>query len=55
MRSRSASAWVPISESLRFVIEQQMPERYASGQLPSVLGYFVGKRAGRWVRLGSIA
>lgn len=55
LTSRSAPAWVPISKGLRFVIEQQMPERYAPGQLPSVLGYFVGRRAGRWVRLGSIA
>ena len=55
LTSRSTPDWVPVGKSLRFVIEQQMPERYAPGQLPSVLGYFVGKRDGHWLRLGSIA
>jgi hypothetical protein len=52
--SRTKSDWVPVSNSLRFVIEQKMPQRYVSGQLPSVLGYFIGKRGGHWLRLGSI-
>jgi len=51
--------WVPVGKSLRFVIEQQPGERYVApnedGQLPSVLGYFMGKRGNRWLRLGSIA
>lgn len=56
LRPPATSAWLPISEGLRFVIEQQTPERYASpGQLPSVLGYFVSKHEGHWLRLGSIA
>jgi hypothetical protein len=55
LTSRPSSDWIPIGRSLRFVIEQQAPERYAPGQLPSVLGYFMGKHAGHWVRLGSIA
>jgi len=50
-----SSHWVPIGNSLRFVIEQQMPERYAPGPLPSVLGYFMGHRGGHWIRLDSIA
>jgi hypothetical protein len=55
LASRPASKWVPINSSLRFIIEQQMPQRYVSGKLPSVLGYFIGKRAGRWIRLSSTA
>lgn len=52
----AASTSLPISESLRFVIEQQTPGRYVPpGQVPSVLGYFVGKHEGHWLRLGSIA
>lgn len=47
---------MPIGKSLRFVIEQRAPERYASpGELPSVLGYFISKHDGHWLRLGSIA
>jgi hypothetical protein len=56
LRAPSTSDWVPISKSLRFVIEQQTPERNAGpGQLPSVLGYFIGKHGGGWLRLSSIA
>ncbi|HVS78082.1 MAG TPA: hypothetical protein VHE11_14180 [Steroidobacteraceae bacterium] len=56
LRPPSTSDWVPIGKTLRFVIEQQTPERDAGpAQLPSVLGYFVGKHGGRWLRLGSIA
>jgi hypothetical protein len=55
LTSRSTPDWIRVDKSLRFVIEQQMPQRYVPGQLPSVLGYFVGKRDGRWIRLGSIA
>lgn len=55
LTSRSQCNWVPITKSLRFVIEQQMPQRYVAGQLPSVLGYFMGRLGGRWLRLGSIA
>jgi hypothetical protein len=56
LRPPSTSDWVPISKRLRFVIEQRTPERDAGpGQLPSVLGYFICKRGGRWLRLGSIA
>jgi hypothetical protein len=52
----AASTSLPISESLRFVIEQQTPARYVPpGKVPSVLGYFVSKHEGHWVRLGSIA
>ena len=40
---------------LRFIIEQQMPERNAAGPLPSVLGYFLVKHEGHWLRLASIA
>jgi len=56
VRPSSTSDWLPITPGLRFVIEQQTPERrVGGGQLPSVLGYFVGKHDGRWLRLGSIA
>ena len=55
LRKDPTSEWIPITTTLRFVVEQRMPERYASGQLPSVLGYFIGKRGNRWLRLGSIA
>jgi hypothetical protein len=56
LRPPATSTSLPISEGLRFVIEQQTPERYASpGQLPSVLGYFVSKHEGHWLRLKSIA
>jgi hypothetical protein len=56
LRPGSKSNWLPIGKGLRFVIEQQMPERdVGAGQAPSVLGYFMGKRAGNWLRLGSVA
>jgi hypothetical protein len=56
LRPPSTSNWLAISSGLRFVIEQQAPERDAgAGQLPSVLGYFIAKRDGRWVRLNSTA
>lgn len=56
LRPPATSHWLPIRDNLRFVIEQQAPERDAgAGQLPSVLGYFIGNHDGRWVRLGSIA
>lgn len=56
LRPPAASTPLPISEGLRFVIEQQAPERYGSrGEFPSVLGYFMSKHHGRWLRLGSIA
>lgn len=55
LRSSPRPNWIPIGKSLRFVIEQQMPQRYTRGQFPSVLGYFMGKDAGHWIRLGSIA
>jgi len=55
LRTLPKPDWIPIGKSLRFVIEQQMPQRYTRGQLPSVLGYFMGKHAGHWIRLGSIA
>jgi hypothetical protein len=55
LTSQSISNWVPINRGLRFIVEQQMPQRHAAGQLPSVLGYFVAKHDGRWLRLGSIA
>lgn len=56
LRPPATSTSLPISDGLRFVIEQQTPERYASpGELPSVLGYFMSKHDGRWLRLGSIA
>lgn len=59
LTKRSTPDWLPISNGLRFVIEQQMPQRYVArqgpGQVQSVLGYFVGKRGGRWIRLDSIA
>jgi len=55
LRRPATSDWVPISRNLRFVIEQQTPERYVAGRLPSVLGYFVARRGGQWVRLGSIS
>lgn len=56
LRPPATSNSVPIIQGLRFVIEQQTPERYASpGQLPSVLGYFIGKHGDQWLRLGSIA
>jgi hypothetical protein len=47
--------WIAVTRNLRFVIEQQMPQRHVSGQLPSVLGYFMAKRGSQWLRLGSIA
>jgi hypothetical protein len=55
LRPPATSASLPISEGLRFVIEHQTPERYAPGELPSVLGYFISKHDGHWLRLGSIA
>lgn len=56
LRPPSTSDWLPINGSLRFVIEQQAPERDPGpGQSTSVLGYFIGMHDGRWVRLGSIA
>lgn len=51
--------WLPVGKSLRFVIEQQSGDRHVApnvdGQLPSVLGYFMGERGGRWLQFGSIA
>lgn len=55
LRPNSTTDWLPISNSLRFVIEQRAPERDAATGQPSVLGYFVGKHDGRWVRLSSAA
>ena len=49
----SAPAWVPISDSLGFVIQQKRPAR-AGEQLPAALGYFVVKRDGHWLRLDSL-
>lgn len=49
----SASARVPISDSLGFVIQQKRPAR-AGEQLPTALGYFVVKRDGHWLRLDSL-
>lgn len=56
LRPPPESDGMPIGKGLRFVIEQQAPEREAGpGQLPSVLGYFVAEHEGRWFRLGSSA
>ena len=56
LRPPTTSHWIPVGENLRFVIEQQMPERdVGPGQSPGVLGYFMGKRGGRWLRLRSTA
>ena len=56
LRPPATSTSLPIGSALRFVIEQQAPERYASpGQLPSVLGYFMSRQDGQWLRLGSSA
>jgi hypothetical protein len=56
LRPPSTADWLPISKSLRFVVEQRTPERDAgAGQLPSVLGYFISERDGSWIRLDSIA
>ena len=56
LRPPATSTSLSISDGLRFVIEQQAPERYGSpGELPSVLGYFMSKHDGHWLRLGSIA
>ncbi|HEX5459784.1 MAG TPA: hypothetical protein VFX20_07415 [Steroidobacteraceae bacterium] len=56
LRPPATSHWLPISGNLRFVVEHQAPERDAgAGQLPSVLGYFVGRHDGHWLRLGSSA
>jgi hypothetical protein len=56
LRPPATSHWLPINGNLRFAVEQQAPERDAgAGQLPSVLGYFVGRHDGHWLRLGSSA
>lgn len=59
LRAPSTRNWMPVGTGLRFVIEQRTGERYVvphgPGQLPSVLGYFMGKRAGHWLRLDPIA
>ena len=56
LRPPTTSHWIPIGGKLRFVIEQQMPERdVGPEQSPCVLGYFMGKRDGRWLRLRSSA
>lgn len=56
LRQPSTSGGLSINRKLRFVIEQQTPESYVgSGQSPSVLGYFISKPGGRWLRLDSIA
>lgn len=56
LRPPATSTALSINDGLRFVIQQQSPERYGSpGPLPSVLGYFVTRHEGHWLRLGSIA
>lgn len=58
LRAPSTGNWIPVGTNLRFVIEQRMGERHVvpqgPGQLPSVLGYFMRKRGGHWLRLDSI-
>lgn len=51
----SASAWVPISNDLGAVVEQQPPNPHPRDQrIPSALGYFVAWHDGQWLRLDSL-
>ena len=56
--AQSTRSWFPVDRNLRFVVEHRAGQSYVvplgGGQLPSALGYFVGKSGGRWVRLDSI-
>jgi len=49
----AATAWVPITANLGFVIERSAAGRN-SGGTPPAMGYFVVKRRGGWLRLDPI-
>jgi hypothetical protein len=45
------SAWIPLTDDAGFVVTGSISQMTSPGAAPSVRGYLMARRDGRWVRL----